>query len=45
MDMEMPVLDGLQATAALRYAWFDGPILALTAPSLAEERTLPRRRL
>jgi len=38
MDMEMPVLDGLQATAALRHSGFDGPILALTAHSLADER-------
>jgi signal transduction histidine kinase/DNA-binding response OmpR family regulator len=38
MDMEMPVLDGLRATATLRHAGYDGPILALTAHSLADER-------
>jgi CheY-like chemotaxis protein len=38
MDMEMPVLDGLQATTALRHAGFDRPILALTAHSVADER-------
>jgi signal transduction histidine kinase len=38
MDVEMPTLDGLAATRALRDAGYPGPILALTAHSLGEDR-------
>jgi len=38
MDVEMPQLDGLAATRTLRDAGYTGPILALTAHSLADER-------
>jgi signal transduction histidine kinase/DNA-binding response OmpR family regulator len=38
MDVEMPKLDGLAATRALRDAGYSGPILALTAHSLREDR-------
>ena len=38
MDVHMPVMDGLEASRSLRQAGYKGPIWALTASTLPEER-------
>jgi signal transduction histidine kinase/CheY-like chemotaxis protein len=37
MDIQMPVMDGIEATAVLRASGYGGPVVALTANVMAED--------
>lgn len=40
MDIKMPVMDGLEATAKIKEQWPDLPIIALTANAFESDRQL-----
>ena len=40
MDMQMPVMDGFEATQGIRECGFCGPIIALTAFSTSEDKDI-----